>query len=259
MEKMTTTTESLNLAETLLNGQAVETIADFKQWTRERVRPLLPHESLSCGYGHLHAGGVALDGVIAVDYPVKHLQDIRNKAGGIDTPILRRWLSTGQPQLFDPDDPWPDVPADWLHHFRQNQLQRTVAHAIYDTARCIGTFFSFHRVRDSLSAWHIERVKQLVPVMHELLCRVIDHENEAQRFIASLAALTEREHDIVRWLGAGKTNAEIAAVAGLSETTVKHHITRIFEKSGMENRAQLIRRLVEHELHVAPGFGTKVI
>lgn len=171
---------------------------------------------------------------------------------------LRRWLFTGQPQLFDPDDPWPDLPEDWLQHFRENQLQRTVVHAIYDTKRCTGTYFSFYRVRDPLNVWHVERAKQLVPVMHELLCRVIDLENAAQRFAATLAALTEREHDIVRWLGLGKTNGEIASITRLSETTVKHHITRIFEKTGMQGRAQLIRHLAEHELRAAPGFGTKV-
>lgn len=243
---------------TLLNGGIVETLADFRQWTRERVRPVLPHEILACGYGHLHAGGVALDYVVTVDYPMAHLQAIRNKAGGIDTPILRRWLSSGEPQLFDADDPWPDVPPEWLQHFRHHGLQNAVAHAMYDTARCVGTYFSFHRVRASLGVGHVERVKGLVPIMHEALCRVIGREDEAQRFAGSLAALTEREHDILRWLGLGKTNADIAAIAGLSETTVKHHLTRIFEKVGVDNRVQLIRRLAEHELRAAPGFGTKV-
>jgi hypothetical protein len=48
---------------------------------------------------------------VTIDYPVGHLDGIRNRAGGIDTPILRRWLATHEPQLFEADDPWPDVPA----------------------------------------------------------------------------------------------------------------------------------------------------
>lgn len=250
--------ETAEYVTTLFDGTVVVSIADFKQWTRERVRPVLPHEILACGYGHLHAGGVALDYVVTVDYPMAHLQAIRNKAGGIDTPILRRWLSTGEPQLFDADDPWPDVPPEWLLHFRRHGLQNAVAHARYDTARCVGTYFSFHHVRGELGAGHIERVREIVPVMHEALCRVIAHEDAAQCFAGALAALTEREHDIVRWLGLGKSNADIAAIANLSETTVKHHLTRIFVKVGVDNRAQLIRRLAEHELRAAPGFGTKV-
>lgn len=255
---MDTLNETREYVPTLADGTVVDNIAQFKQWTRERVRPLLPHEILACGYGHLHAGGVALDYVVTVDYPMAHLQAIRNKAGGIDTPILRRWLSTGEPQLFEADDPWPDVPPEWLQHFRRHGLQNSVAHAMYDTALCVGTYFSFHRVEGKLGAHHVERVRQIVPVMHEALCRVIAHENEAQHFAGALAALTEREHDIVRWLGLGKSNADIVAIAGLSETTVKHHFTRIFVKVGVDNRAQLIRRLAEHELRAAPGFGTKV-
>ena len=79
---------------TALEAVDVETIEDFKEWTRRKIRPVFPHETLACGYGHLHAGGVGLDYAVTVDYPVGHLEGIRNRAGGIDTPILRRWLAS---------------------------------------------------------------------------------------------------------------------------------------------------------------------
>ena len=77
-----------------LEPVSLKTVDEFKEWTRKRIRPIFPHETLACGYGHLHAGGVSLDYMIGVDYPVDHLQKIRNRAGGIDTPILRRCWKT---------------------------------------------------------------------------------------------------------------------------------------------------------------------
>lgn len=58
-----------------------------------------------------------------------------------------------------------------------------------------------------------------------------------------LDALTARERDVVQWVGLGKTNAEIATLLQLSENTVKHHLTSVFNKLHIYNRAQLVRRL----------------
>ncbi len=49
-----------------LERDEVRTIDEFKGWTREKVRPIFPHETLASGYGHLHAGGVALDYVVTI-------------------------------------------------------------------------------------------------------------------------------------------------------------------------------------------------
>ncbi len=115
-----------------LEVDSVKTIDEFKEWTRKKVRPIFPHETLGSGYGHLHAGGVALDYVVTVDYPVSYLQGIRNQAGGIDTPILRRWLATREPQLFEADRPWPDVPVAWLECFRKWGLRNAAALGVYE-------------------------------------------------------------------------------------------------------------------------------
>jgi DNA-binding CsgD family transcriptional regulator len=241
-----------------LDAGSVRTIAEFKAWTREKIRPVFPHRTLGSGYGHLHAGGVALDYVVTIDYPVGHLDGIRNRAGGIDTPILRRWLATHKPQLFEADDPWPDVPAEWLSCFRRSGLENAAAHAIYDTERCIGTYHSFHRVPGKLGAAHLEALKVLVPVMHEVLCNVIDQLHVDTRFGIRRAGLSLREQEITRWVGLGKTNSEIAALSGLSESTVKHYLTGIFSKLAVQTRAQLVHRLAEHA-RAAPGFATKIL
>jgi len=242
-----------------LQTDGVETIEQFKQWTRRWIRPVFPHEALGCGYGHIHAGGVALDYVVTVDYPIAHLQGIRNRAGAIDTPILRRWLATREPQLFEADDPWPDAPADWLACFRVNAMKNAAAHAVYDTERCVGTYYSFQRIPGRLGSAHVEQLRRLVPVMHEVLCRVIGRLHLGDEFTARLAGLSAREREMAQWVRMGKTNGEIAGLSGLSENTVKHHLTNVFAKLAVETRAQLIHRLVECEARVPSVFGTRIV
>jgi DNA-binding NarL/FixJ family response regulator len=48
--------------------------------------------------------------------------------------------------------------------------------------------------------------------------------------------LTEREHDVLRLLGAGLPNKRIAAELGISEQTVKTHLTHIFHRIGVSDR-----------------------
>lgn len=51
------------------------------------------------------------------------------------------------------------------------------------------------------------------------------------------AGLSRRELDVLRLLAQGKTNREIAETLALSEKTVANHVTMIFNKIGVENRA----------------------
>lgn len=57
---------------------------------------------------------------------------------------------------------------------------------------------------------------------------------------ARLAALTEREREILTVIGQGWTNAEIAGRLHLAESTVKTHVGRILAKTGARDRVQAV-------------------
>ncbi|MCT2583573.1 response regulator transcription factor [Actinophytocola gossypii] len=60
-----------------------------------------------------------------------------------------------------------------------------------------------------------------------------------ERARTRLAALSDREREVVLRVAQGRSNAEIAADLYLSEATVKTHITRTFAKTDAANRVQL--------------------
>jgi pimeloyl-ACP methyl ester carboxylesterase/DNA-binding CsgD family transcriptional regulator len=57
---------------------------------------------------------------------------------------------------------------------------------------------------------------------------------------AGFPELTAREAQVLERIAQGLDNAQIAAHLDLSEKTVRNHITRIFDKLGVENRSQTI-------------------
>jgi two-component system NarL family response regulator len=58
-----------------------------------------------------------------------------------------------------------------------------------------------------------------------------------------LALLTEREREIVRLIGSGESNKQIARELCITERTVKAHLTGIFRKLGVADRVRLALRV----------------
>jgi DNA-binding NarL/FixJ family response regulator len=52
--------------------------------------------------------------------------------------------------------------------------------------------------------------------------------------------LTARELAVLRLVAAGHSNQDVAATLGITERTVKFHVTAIFNKLGADNRAQAV-------------------
>ncbi|MFD3842803.1 response regulator [Streptomyces sp. NPDC058642] len=63
-----------------------------------------------------------------------------------------------------------------------------------------------------------------------------------------LAALTEREREILTVIGKGWTNTEISARLHLAESTVKTHVGRILAKTGSRDRIQAVILAYETKL-----------
>jgi DNA-binding CsgD family transcriptional regulator len=64
---------------------------------------------------------------------------------------------------------------------------------------------------------------------------------------AAIEGLSKREREIARLLVAGYSGVNVAAISGLSENTVRTYVRRLYGKLGVNNRADLVRKLVSPE------------
>ena len=89
--------------------------------------------------------------------------------------------------------------------------------------------------------------QQIVSEIDRFLQRPL--EAGAPRTSLIVSDLTERERDVLHAIARGLDNGEIAASLGMSEKTVRNHVTRLLDKIGAEHRYQAIVRARE------AGFG----
>ena len=158
-------------------------------------------------------------------HPVKHALREAEHAHLIATPecqiewahpAARRWLK----QFFPRPERAKKLPrkiCDWL----ETEASSAGRHVLVVRRDGVCLFVHWQRphARDAISL---------------LLERVIECDRrKAQR---RHGKLTTRENEVLHWLAAGKSNAEMGEILGVSSSTVGKHLERIYEKLGVENR-----------------------
>jgi DNA-binding NarL/FixJ family response regulator len=88
------------------------------------------------------------------------------------------------------------------------------------------------------------------PIDFEMLDAVIQNRLRYRDNALSPSAihLTGREHEVLTWVGRGKTSSEIATILGLTERTVNFHCERAMKRLGVANRTQAVAKAVAEGL-----------
>ncbi len=92
-------------------------------------------------------------------------------------------------------------------------------------------------------------------VAPRLLTRLIGtmvHASRPRPIPAELDGLTDREREVLVLIARGRSNAEIAQDLSVSPSTVKNHVTSLFAKIGVRDRAQAVIVAYEAAL-IRPG------
>lgn len=78
-----------------------------------------------------------------------------------------------------------------------------------------------------------------------LFCVTEADESGAESALSRALSVTPRESEVLLWLSRGKSNADIAAILGLSPRTVDKHLEQIYKKMGVENRTAAVRMAIQ--------------
>jgi DNA-binding NarL/FixJ family response regulator len=95
----------------------------------------------------------------------------------------------------------------------------------------------------------------LAPEVQRRLLRLATRRASAPSAPDTLSALTARERQILRLIGEGLRNPEIAEHLVISEATVKTHINNVFAKAGFHSRADAVRYALNTDLPEVPRAG----
>lgn len=101
------------------------------------------------------------------------------------------------------------------------------------------------------------------PISPTIIAQLIKRLNQLKRLIATqessqvqlrssqVIALTKREREVLRLMGLGHSNQEIAALLAIEIGTAKHHVHKIFRKLGIRKREDIrfFSNLTEEQHH----------
>jgi two-component system, NarL family, nitrate/nitrite response regulator NarL len=86
-------------------------------------------------------------------------------------------------------------------------------------------------------------------ITRQIIVELVQKLRSARPSLAPQAVgLTRRELEVAAAVAEGQVNKDIARSCHISEYTVKHHLTRIFEKLQLSNRVELAMFAVNHRL-----------
>ena len=222
---------------------AINTPEQFCAWAQGDLQHIFPHGMMIGGIGLIENQGAQIQQLITCNFPHEYLQTLHETGGLSTSPVLIQWIRTRRPVLFEMSA--HNCKSVWLDNVKRHGLHNMAAHGQSDVNSHTTSYFSFSKIPGKLTSRHAALLEMLMPHLHVALIRAFKgDQNRAGQLAPKLPALTERELEILKWLGSGKTNWEIAQVLNLSEYTIKSHVQRIFSKLKVNTRAQAVAKLL---------------
>lgn len=247
--------------EVLERSILVRTHRDLLDWLQGELQFSLPHNILVAAWGDFELGAISYDAVSLIPgVRTGCLEDQQTKL------LLKRlfgeWQSCDRlPVAVSTSDPLRSLVGS--DYFRSElgafcETETVLVHGIRDQRSrqdCLYVLFGGDSLHD-LKSRHA--LTFLLPYIDNAFRRIshltVQHLPDARIPAAatedtadtSSFDLSQREKEILRWVGMGKTNHEIGIILDVSSFTVKNHLQRTFRKLNVMNRAQAIARLQAH-------------
>lgn len=116
-------------------------------------------------------------------------------------------------------------------YYRRIRIDHAMALPIYVRDGLLVSFVLNRTRRD-----FTDRERALLEVLRPHLAKIYQRIN-------TVGQLTARETEVLRWVAAGKSDAQIGAILRISARTVQKHLQNIYDKLGVESRTAAAMRV----------------
>jgi len=241
-------------------GASLATHADLWRWLQGDVQKWLAHEVMLIGWGDFRTGNLRFD-------IVSSLPGLRtfNCAPATIAPLLSYlrdcWVAAQQAPCQLDVTSFRELLArrapEWDRAEAIGGMRTAIVHGIGDARRNGERIFAALGGHAAPAPGAATALKLLLPYIDTALRQMPPApqrqascmNTQVHRHVAHLAALSERERQIMTWVALGKTNPEIGCILSISEFTVKNHMKSIFGKLDVTNRAQAVAKLTRMDAY----------
>jgi DNA-binding CsgD family transcriptional regulator len=200
------------------------------------LRSLVPFDYAICGTAHIKkAGAIDAADIVNISYPAEWLALYVARGYYKVDPVIKENFGSFTLQYWDDSFRRWEPPKDFLQGASDFGLVRGYSHGLKGPDNSHGSIFSFSGKAILRESRTEVILSHLVPHLHNAINRV----SRAPEVIV-MSSISPRERDVLKWVRSGKTNAEIGAIIGISENTVKYHLKAIMQKLDTGTRAQAV-------------------
>ena len=126
----------------------------------------------------------------------------------------------------------------WLSKCGRFGVRNLATHGVMNLSQEHACYFAF----GGMEGWSKQQafmLQVLVPHLHYALTHVEDFGHKRPKKI-----LTQREHEVLKWICGGKSNAEMASILGISAWTVKIHVSNLMTKLVAPTRSHAVAKAI---------------
>ncbi|OEZ73445.1 transcriptional activator protein EsaR [Janthinobacterium sp. HH107] len=203
------------LLHAILGAHGIAESGDFFLWSQGPLQTLLPHDLLICA--QLGADGAVLRSEAWHSIVPDHAQ-LRERQVQLARLALA-WRAGGQ---------------------RAGVIDGVLVHG--SAGEGGGSFFALFAMGTVDAARQAYALELLLPYLHLHWLALPASRRAPPAGPGATRAASARELEVLHWVREGKSNDEVGQILGISGTTVKSHLQRIYKLLGVSNRTQAVSR-----------------
>ena len=226
---------------------------DMLIWLQGDMQHYLPHDIMLTAWGDFEAGEIHHN-------IISRMAGVRSKDSNAPavTPLLLQLFSRWKEFKGKPFALNAGIggfmgegagPTSALSTAMQS-MRCAMVHGIKDERGSDDCLYVALSAKESFNEQHRSAMTLMLPYIDSALRQVahLPHQTEVPEVMVEERlqqdfGLSEREIEILHWVAAGKTNAEIGMILDISAFTVKNHMQRVFKKLDVMNRTQAVSKL----------------